>query len=179
MMDNLTPVEKVLGRLEGYKERGGEFRARCPAHQGTSDNSLSVKEGDDGRALLKCHAGCEIKDIVNALGLEVVDLFDHNGCPTSPWQKAKKATKKAKDGGRVLTEDELPDGTYWEFTSPAGEVLYMQRHKREYYQKVAEERWKKGLEGVAQVLYRLPELIEGVRTGKTIYHLEGPKDVET
>jgi hypothetical protein len=35
------------------------------------------------------------------------------------------------------------------------------------------------LDDIAQVLYRLPELIDGVRAGKTVYHLEGPKDVET
>ena len=176
MTDQLSPVEKVLDRLEDYKEHRGEFRARCPAHNGNSDNSLSIKEGDDGRALLICRADCDLKDIVEALDLGVVDLFAHN---ERPGPKAKKATGKSKSEERTLTTDELPDGMYWEFTSPAGEVLYIQRHKREYYRKVGEDRWKKGLEGVAQVLYRLPELIDGVRAGKTIFHLEGPKDVET
>ncbi|MDQ3792478.1 MAG: DUF3987 domain-containing protein [Actinomycetota bacterium] len=177
MTDQLSPVEKVLERLEDYKERKGEFRTRCPAHNGNSDDSLSVKKGDDGRALLTCHAGCELRDIVNVLGLEVVDLFPHNGrAGRSP---SKKATRKTEDEGKILITDELPDGTYWEFTSPAGEVLYIQRHKREYYRKAGEDRWKPGLEGVSQVLYRLPELIDGVRAGKTVFHLEGPKDVET
>ncbi len=177
MTDQLSPVEKVLERLEDYKERKGEFRTRCPAHNGNSDDSLSVKKGDDGRALLTCHAGCELRDIVNVLGLEVVDLFPHNGrAGRSP---SKKATRKTDDEGKILITDELPDGTYWEFTSPAGEVLYIQRHKREYYRKAGEDRWKPGLEGVSQVLYRLPELIDGVRAGKTVFHLEGPKDVET
>jgi DNA-binding transcriptional ArsR family regulator len=36
---------------------------------------LSVSEGRDGRVLLKCHAGCDIKAIVQALGLELRDLF--------------------------------------------------------------------------------------------------------
>jgi hypothetical protein len=174
--DQLSPVEKVLDRLEDYKEHRGEFRARCPAHNGNSYNSLSIKEGDDGRALLICRADCDLKDIVEALDLGVVDLFAHN---ERPGPKAKKASGKSKSEERTLTTDELPDGTYWEFTSPAGEILYIQRHKREYYRKVGEDRWKKGLEGVAQVLYRLPELTDGVRAGKTIYHLEGPKDVET
>jgi hypothetical protein len=176
MHEELSPVEKVLDRLEDYKVRKDEYRARCPAHNGNSDDSLSIKEGDDGRALLICRADCDLKDIVEALDLGVVDLFAHN---ERPGPKAKKATGKSKSEERTLTADELPAGTYWEFTSPAGEVLYIQRHKREYYRKVGEDRWKKGLEGVAQVLYRLPELIDGVRAGKTIYHLEGPKDVET
>jgi hypothetical protein len=35
------------------------------------------------------------------------------------------------------------------------------------------------LDDIAQVLYRLPELIDSVPYGKTVFHLEGPKDVET
>jgi hypothetical protein len=96
MQDGLSPVEKVLGRLEKYTDRrNGEFRTRCPAHSGTSADSLSIKEGEDGRALLYCHAGCEQQEIVDALDLGVVDLFADNGEPA-----AKKATKKAAKGDR-------------------------------------------------------------------------------
>jgi len=185
MNNELSPVEKVLDRLEDYKERRGEFRARCPAHQGNSEDSLSIREGDNGRALLTCHAGCDLQDIVGALGLGVVDLFPHNGRASrsslgTAKKVAKKTTQKTDKGKEeTLTTDDLPDGTYYEFTSPAGEVLYIQRHKGGYYRKVGEDLWRKGLEGVSQVLYNLPELVDGVRTGKTIYHLEGPKDVET
>lgn len=174
MIDHLSPVEKVLERLEDYSERGGKFRARCPAHQGVSATSLSIREGDDGRALIKCFADCDQQDVVNALGLSMSDLFPDDGHNGSPRGAAKKATKK-----KTLTTDELPIGTYWEFTTPTGEVRYIQRHKREYYRRVGPDLWRKGLEGVTPILYNLPELIEGVRTGKTIYHLEGPKDVET
>ncbi len=50
---------------------------RCPAHDDRSV-SLSVKEGDDGRILLYCHAGCETKDICAALGLKLSDLMPGN-----------------------------------------------------------------------------------------------------
>ena len=184
MNEELSPVEKVLDRLKDYKARNDEYRARCPAHNGNSDDSLSIKESDDGRSLLKCHAHCEIEDILEALDLSMTDLFvkgkGHSSSGTA--KKAKKATGSGDKKHKILTTNELPDGTYWEFTSPAGEVLYIQRHKREYYRKVGEDRWvtyKGVLDDIAQVLYRLPELIDGVRFGKTAYHLEGPKDVET
>ena len=184
MHDELSPVEKVLDRLEDYKVRKDEYRARCPAHNGNSDDSLSIKEGDDGRALLICHAHCGKEDILEALGLSMTDLFAQGNGHGSPGaaKKAKKATGSGNEKHKILTAGELPDGTYWEFTSPAGEILYIQRHKREYYRKVGEDGWVTHggvLDDVAQVLYRLPELIDGVRSGKIVYHLEGPKDVET
>jgi hypothetical protein len=184
MNDEPSPVEKVLDRLEEYTVRRDEFRTRCPAHNGTSTDSLSVKEGDDCRALLFCYGGCEPQDICDALGISMVDLFVHNQSENSTTKKiTKKASKETKsENGEdepTLTTDDLPGGTYWEFKSPSGEVLYIQRHKREYYRSVGEDVWKKGLDGIAQVLYNLPELIAGVRAGQTIYHLEGPKDVES
>ena len=184
MNDQLSPVEMVLSRLETYTERADGFRARYPAHNGTSADSLSVKEGDDRRALLICHSGCELREICNALGISVVDLFVHNESENGTTKKVtKKIVRTTKGTGGeddpTLTTDDLPDGTYWEFTSSSGVVLYIQRHKREYYRRVGDGLWKKGLNGMAQVLYNLPELMDGVRAGALIFHLEGPKDVET
>ncbi len=182
MSNDLSPVDKILDRLEDYKADKGGFRARCPAHNGDSDTSLSIKEGEEGRALLTCHASCDLREIMGALGLGVVDLFAHNGHRSSPARKAatpKKPSAPKAGAEKTLTTDELPDGTYWEFTTPSGEVLYIQRHKGAYYRKVGADLWEKGLEGVSQVLYNLPEFVEGVRAGKRVYHFEGPKDVET
>jgi len=136
--EELSPLKKVLDRLEDYTVRKDEYRARCPAHNGNSDDSLSIKEGDDGRALLICHAHCETEDILEALDLGMTDLFVKGNAHSSPGaaKKAKKATGPGDKKHKILTTDGLPDGTYWEFTSPAGEVLYIQRHKREYYRKV-------------------------------------------
>ncbi len=41
--------------------------------------SLSIGLGDDGRALLLCHAGCTVQEIVGAMNLELSDLFADNG----------------------------------------------------------------------------------------------------
>ena len=71
-------VEQFLERLEGVKQNGSSWVARCPAHEDRSP-SLSVSEGDDGRVLLRCFAGCETTDIVEALGLELRDLMPDDG----------------------------------------------------------------------------------------------------
>jgi len=77
------PVDTVLSRLRerghkvtGMREGSGkaQWEAQCPAHD-DRHSSLSVGRGADDRALLTCHAGCEPRTIVDALGLEFGELF--------------------------------------------------------------------------------------------------------
>lgn len=74
----MKPVEKVLDWLEGARKSNGSWKALCPAHE-DREPSLSVSEGDDGRAFLRCFAGCNNEEIAAALGLEMKDLFERNG----------------------------------------------------------------------------------------------------
>jgi hypothetical protein len=71
----MRPLEKVLDRLEGVRQCNGSWKALCPAHD-DREPSLSVSEGDDGRALIKCFAGCEASQVVAELGLKMSDLFE-------------------------------------------------------------------------------------------------------
>jgi hypothetical protein len=63
----------------------GRWKARCPAHNDRSP-SLSIREGDDGRVLVLCRAGCSLDSILAALKLAKRDLFA--GPPPSPQQAA-------------------------------------------------------------------------------------------
>lgn len=75
----LSPVDAILANLDRVKATGpGTWLASCPtsAHKhGDRSRGLSIREGDDGRALLHCHAGCPVADVVEAMGLELSDLF--------------------------------------------------------------------------------------------------------
>ncbi len=74
----------LLAKLDGVRSTGrGRWMARCPAHD-DGRPSLSVREIDDGRVLVHDFAGCAVADVLNAVGLEVSDLFpdrasDHRG----------------------------------------------------------------------------------------------------
>lgn len=57
--------------LAGANEKG---IARCKAHDDKTP-SLSISQGDDGRILLHCHAGCKPEDIVASLGLDWQDVL--------------------------------------------------------------------------------------------------------
>ncbi len=70
-----SPIDRVLHRLDRVKSTGpGKYIALCPAHDDKRP-SLSIKEADDGKVLLKCWTGCGAAEIVNALGLSLSDLF--------------------------------------------------------------------------------------------------------
>lgn len=121
---------------------------RCPAHDDRKASG-SITEGKDGRALLYCHAGCRTEDIVEALGLEMKDLFD--------------------DERRVTAE--------YEYQDEEGVVLY--RVLRFRPKGFTQERYERGqfvpgLNGVRRVLYRLPEVTQAAE----VYIVEGEKDVE-
>jgi putative DNA primase/helicase len=71
----VRPIDRVVERLKDARVHNGYLMALCPAHD-DREPSLSLKEGDDGRVLIKCHAGCTTENIVEAIGLEMHDLFD-------------------------------------------------------------------------------------------------------
>jgi hypothetical protein len=124
------PVRLLLERLERVETRNGSYQALCPAHE-DREPSLSVGEGDDGRALIKCFAGCEPQHITDALGLQMSDLFEHrNGNPVPRRRTSSPpspCTLRAYAGAKALPEEflrrlGLSDITY--SGSPAVRIPY-------------------------------------------------------
>ena len=60
-------ITGVLVRLESVRPCVGGYIAHCPAHHDRCP-SLSIREGEDGRLLLHCFAGCTWKSILAAIG---------------------------------------------------------------------------------------------------------------
>lgn len=89
-----SPASVFIARLNSVKEtERGKWQAVCPAHD-DKHPSLSIKETSDGTLLLKCWSGCSAGEIVEAVGLELSDLFpkldnfDHSHAPkrqNRPW----------------------------------------------------------------------------------------------
>ena len=71
-------LNDFLNSLDDVRRSGGGWTAKCPAHD-DGQASLSVTEGDDGRILLNCFAGCGAESIVQSLGLQLKDLFPPGG----------------------------------------------------------------------------------------------------
>ncbi len=73
----MSAVERLVDALAPHyvKPLRDGYRAKCPAHDGQSRNSLAVR-GIEGQALLHCFGGCDTADVVTALGMTMSDLFD-------------------------------------------------------------------------------------------------------
>jgi putative DNA primase/helicase len=158
--------------------RGKE--ARCPAHDDRKA-SLSIGPGREG-ALIHCQAGCELDDVLSAIG----------------WSKAMLFDKHHDDEPKRAQPREVID--IYVYVDESGEVLF--RVCRTADKRFFQERpdtdsptgWRTGLsdrDDVAyrrkypkplpparRVLYRLPEVLEGIRAGEPIHIVEGEKDVE-
>ncbi len=79
-----SPTSWLLALLDllGAEPTGALIR-QCPAHRDGTP-SLSIKEGEGGRALLHCFAGCRTENVLHALGLTWRHLYD------KPWLTPKR-----------------------------------------------------------------------------------------
>lgn len=149
------PIDEVISHLDRVKPSGSGYDARCPAHN-DKDPSLSVSEGEDGRVLLNCHAGCTVEAITAAMGMTVADLFPDSDPAPAPTDRY---VYEDEDGGPLFRVVRKPG-------------------KRFYQERWTGRGWEPGVKGVRRVPYHLPELIAGVGRGETVYVAEGEKDVE-
>lgn len=65
----------LLSRLDGVRQTSpGRWVACCPAHDDRHP-SMTIRELDDGRVLMHCFAGCDVGEILGAVGLGFDALF--------------------------------------------------------------------------------------------------------
>lgn len=67
-------VDAILARLQKVKGRNGSWTACCPAHKDKSP-SLAIRETQDGRVLMHCFGGCSVEQVLDAIGMDMTDLF--------------------------------------------------------------------------------------------------------
>ena len=96
----------VLERLHGVKQTSeNQWVACCPAHDDKFP-SLSVKRDDD-RILMHCFAGCQIDDVLDAIGLGIGDLYDkpltHHKSPLTAWERRR--SNQAYEALRALRHE--------------------------------------------------------------------------
>ena len=155
---NAVEVAAKIG--QGDEKRNGEgWRMRCPAHaDGTP--SLDVSEGREGRVLVICRAGCELDSVLIASGLDWNDLFvedSKDSVPDDEWSPAGRIMDKydyVDEGGKLLFQVVRAEGK-----------KFLQRRP----DPISKSGWVWKLGEVRRPLYRLPEVIDAISHGLTVF----------
>jgi len=141
----------TLCRALGARRAGSQWMAKCPAHD-DHNPSLAIKEVD-GKILLRCHAGCEQSDVIEALKARGL------------WEQEDNSEQPV-----IVAE--------YNYVDEKGELLYqvVRYRPKNFKQRHPDGHggwiWKKH---PRQVLYRLPEIPEA----PIVFLVEGEKDVDT
>lgn len=181
----MTPVENVLALLHGVKKVGDSWTARCPAHDDQKP-SLSISEGDDGKVLLTCHAGCELSAILKAICLEPASLFPTKHghmAPISKWGKnpGVESFPSVKEAVAPLLQRFGKPSNIWIYhdanCEPVGYVVRWDRSGGKTIRPLAKhaDGWRIGAMTSPRPLYRLSELTKD----KLVLICEGEKAAES
>jgi putative DNA primase/helicase len=53
-----------IAKALGGRKAGNGWTARCPAHDDRTP-SLSIRDADDNKVLVRCHAGCDQERVIS------------------------------------------------------------------------------------------------------------------
>lgn len=157
-------LQQLLSGLENVRPDRNGHNAKCPCHQ-DNENSLVIGAGEDGRILVHCQAGCDVRQIVMAAGMTMSQLFPER-------------LKDHDRGGWTIK-------SAYDYHDADGNLIYqvcrlnpLPNEKKPFRQrKKTESGWEWGMKGVERTLYRLPELL-AADPGKVVWIAEGEKDVD-
>jgi putative DNA primase/helicase len=164
--DDLTPYERFIVALEqaGCDYNQATNKWRCPAHHDPNE-SLGVVE-KEGKLLVRCYAGCDTNEILKMLGTSWAKLLagTSNGARSGDLGDPVETFRYTDAKGHVVFRSVRYE--------PNGEDKTFRLHAR------VNGAWDTKLGGTRLVLYRLPEVIRGVKAGKTIHITEGERKAD-
>ena len=105
---------ETIAKALGGRKAGGGWMARCPAHD-DREPSLSIRDADDGKVLVRCHAGCEQERVISILRSR--GLWQRTGSTGRFAPSIANSTKlQAGSGRRQAQRGAL---AIWRSTTPA------------------------------------------------------------
>jgi len=169
--------ELVLPKLDGIKKSGGNYMARCPAHDDGSA-SLSLGVGKEHPVVFHCHAGCSADDILAKLNLGWEDL-------SKPREKAERENWQGRRSGPLVQPGAARWAATYDYLDENGVLLFQvcRSPEKKFLQRrpdpTGKDGWSWKLGDTRRVPYRLPEVIKAVTEGREVWVCEGEKDVHT
>lgn len=161
-------LQQLLSGLENVRPDNNGYNAKCPVHE-DNENSLVIgtkgSRAGDGRILVHCQAGCDVRSVVMAAGMSMGQLFPER-------------IKERERGGWAIRNA-------YDYHDADGNLIYqvcrlepLPNEKKPFRQRQkTADGWKWGMKGVERTLYRLPGLLAS-GPGKVVWICEGEKDAD-
>ena len=90
---------EAIAKALGGRKAGAAWMARCPAHDDRAP-SLSIADARDGKVLVRCHAGCDQRDVIAALRARGVwDADERRPIPIA--RRPDRPLPAKPDGGAI------------------------------------------------------------------------------
>lgn len=167
-------VDQLADDLGMHPVRQGAWRGRCPVHQGTSDTSLSLKEGEGGKPLLHCFGGCAADAVIATIGCTFADLHvGHVGTAARIVSGPHRASGGSDKPGPIIAE--------YVYRDADGSVrLRVTKHTPKTFRPWhvnATGGWVLGMGRIRPMIYRLPEVM-AADPAVPVLMVEGEKDAD-
>ena len=202
-----APIDVVLRALRDggskVQNANGQRIAQCPAHEDRMP-SMTVKAAADGKVLIHCHAGCDVRDIVAALGLSESDLFpdteradEYRPVWTGFLDAVKELNARDKAPAKAKAKP-LPDNVdrvkaaHYDYVDADGATVsravkyhLVDKDTGEIVGKTFTQQtpdgygWRNGLNGYSPPLYRLPAVNAAIAARLPVFIVEGEKDADS
>jgi putative DNA primase/helicase len=111
---------ETIARALGGRKAGGGWMARCPAHE-DREPSLSIRDADDGKVLVRCHAGCVQGRVIAALWSRGV--WDGNGHRHRRFSRLVPRVAANDQPDRGDAKRSRAALAIWQSATPAGGTL--------------------------------------------------------
>jgi hypothetical protein len=160
-----TTAGQIARALNATQTGPSQWIAHCPAHD-DQNPSLSIKNGERNKPLLKCFAGCTYGAVMNAIypniGQDLRDTLERKS-------KANGAARPKQKPDKVhVYRNEMGEPVYTKlrFGNGPGKTFAIGRN--------GPDGWINNIEGVERVPYNLPALVNA----PLVIVVEGEKDAD-
>jgi hypothetical protein len=156
-------AQELAECLGDWRKVGARYLVHCPAHA-DQHQSLELKDGDKG-VVMVCRVGCaqeRVLPLVCAQAGITCDVLFYEPRREQAQPRIVATYDYCDAQGTLLFQAVRFDPKGFRQRRPNGHGG-----------------WLWNLDDIEPMLYRLPEILDAIRTGRVLYLVEGEKDVET
>jgi len=153
----------LLSKLQNISVNGKRAKASCPAHKDQTP-SLEVTLQSDDKISVKCHVGCDYRDVLDSIDVKPAFLY-----PPSRQRTGKQGDQDPSKKRIVKI---------YQYRKLNGHPAHQEvRYEpKDFKMRENENNWS--LKGVSMFPYNLPEVRRAIGKERIILFVEGAKDAD-